>query len=130
MMMQELTFGQVKDMNYPSGMPFGAVLMDLLFKKMIDVNAVLSAYTEAIEKENHINKMRFEEACGNLCQILSGNFTTEEQKSTMMKHAIHTYNMSNSLATHLFDEQYGSTEDDKAKWDEHCNTVYGHGINK
>lgn len=129
-MMKELTFGQIKDLNYPDGVSFEYVLVDLLFKRQLNVNEILTAYSEAIEKENHINKMRFEEACGNLGQILSGNFKTEEQKSTMMKHAIHTYNMSNSMATHLFDEQYGYTEDDKAKWDEHCNTVYGHGINK
>ena len=48
----------------------------------------------------------------------------------MMKHAVHTYNMSNSLATHVFDEQYNYTEEDKAKWDEHCDRIYGPGINK
>lgn len=129
-MMQELTFGQVKDLNYSNALPFDVVLTDMLFKGLINVNEVLTAYSKAIEKENHINKMRFEEACGNLGQILSGNFKTEEQKEMMMKHAIHTYNMSNSMAAHAFDEQYGYTEDDKAKWDEHCNTTYGYGINK
>jgi len=129
-MIQELTFGQFKSMDYPDKLPFEYVLVDLLYKKQISVNEILTAYSTAIEEENHINKMRFEEACANLCQILSGNFKTEEQKSTMMKRAIHTYNMSNSMATHVFDKQYGYTEDDKAQWDEHCDRVYGPGINK
>lgn len=129
-MIQKLTFGQVKDLKYSNALPFDIVLTDLLFKGLIDVNEVLTAYSKAIERENHINKKRFEEACFNLGQILSGNFKTEDQMSTMMKRAIHTYNMSNSMATHLFDEQYGYTEDDKAKWDEYCDRVYGYGINK
>lgn len=129
-MMQELTFGQVKTLDYSNALPFDVVLTDMLFKGLIDVNEVLTAYSKAIEKENHINKKRFEEACFNLGQILSGNFTTEEQKSTMMKHAIHTYNMSDSMPPHVFDDQHGYTEEDEAKWDEHCNRVYGYGINK
>lgn len=129
-MIQELTFGIFKSMDYPDGIPFEYVLVDLLFKKQLSVNEILTAYSTAIEKENHINKMRFEEACFNLGQILSGNFTTEEQKSTMMKHTVHTYNMSDSMPIHVFDEQHNYTEEDEAKWDEHCDRVYGYGINK
>lgn len=129
-MIQELTFGIFKSMDYPDGLPFEYVLVDLLFKKQLNVNEILTAYSSAIEKENHINKMRFEEACANLGQILSGNFKTEEQKSAMMKHAVHTYNLSNSMATHVFDEQYNYTEEDEINWNEHCNRVYGPGINK
>lgn len=100
-MIQELTFGQFKSMDYPNGLSFEYVLVDLLFKKQLNVNEILTAYSEAIEKENHINKKRFEEACFNLGQILSGNFTTEEQKSNIMKHAVHTYNISNSMANNF-----------------------------
>lgn len=129
-MIQELTFGQFKSMDYSDGLSFEYVLVDLLFKKQLNVNEILTAYSTAIEKENHINKKRFEEACFNLGQILSGNFKTEEQKSTMMKHAVHTYNMSDSMPPHVFDEQYNYTEDDEAAWDQHCDRAYGYGINK
>lgn len=97
----KLTFGQVKGLDYPDGLSFESVLIDMLLKKQISVNEVLSSYSAAIEKERHIYKMRFEESCFNLGQILSGNFTTEDQKSTMLKHAIHTYNMSDNMATHV-----------------------------
>lgn len=128
--MQELTFGQFKSMDYPNGLSFEYVLVDLLFKKQLNVNEILTAYSSAIEKENHINKMRFKEACVNLGQILSGNFTTEEQQSTMMKHAVHTYNMSDTMPSHVFDKQYNYTEEDEINWNEHCNRAYGFGINK
>lgn len=121
----KLTFGQVKGLDYPDGLSFESVLIDMLLKKQISVNEVLSSYSAAIEKERHIYKMRFEESCFNLGQILSGNFTTEDQKSTMLKHAIHTYNMSDNMATHVFDAQYNYTQDDESKWDEYCNRVYG-----
>lgn len=125
----ELTFGQIKNLNYPDGLSFESVLVDMLLKKQINVNEVLTAYSTSIEKEKHIYEKRFEESCYNLGQILSGNFTTEEQKSTMMKHAIHTYNMSNSMPSHVFDAQYGYTQDDELKWNEYCNRVYGAEIN-
>ncbi len=125
-----LTFGQIKNMDYPDGLSFESVLIDMLLKKQINVNEVLTAYSTAIEKEKHIYEKRFEESCYNLGQILSGNFITDEQKSTMMKHAIHTYNMSNSMPSHVFDAQYNYTQDDELKWNEYCNRVYGTGINK
>lgn len=126
----KLTFGQIKELDYPDGQSFESVLVDMLLKKQINVNEVLTAYSTAIEKEKHIYQMRFEESCYNLGQILSGNFITDEQKSTMMKHAVHTYNMSNSMPSHVFDTQYNYTQDDELKWNEYCNRVYGTGINK
>lgn len=126
----KLTFGQIKELDYPDGLSFESVLVDMLLKKYINVNEVLTAYNTAIEKEKYVYQMRFEESCYNLGQILSGNFTTDEQKSTMMKHAVHTYNMSNSMPSHVFDAQYNYTQDDELKWNEYCNRVYGTGINK
>lgn len=126
----KLTFKQIKNLDYPDGLSFESVLVDMLLKKQININEVLTAYSTAIEKEKHIYQMRFEESCCNLGQILSGNFTTDEQKSVMLKHAIHTYNMSNSMPSHVFDAQYNYTQDDELKWDEYCNRTYGTEINK
>lgn len=39
--MNELTFGDIKKLGYNDNMPFGFVLVDLLYKKLIDVNYAL-----------------------------------------------------------------------------------------
>jgi len=64
--MNKLTFGDIKKLEYNDNMPFEYVLVDLLYKKGIDVNFVLSCYTNALDRERHLNAMRFNEACVNL----------------------------------------------------------------
>lgn len=49
--MEELKFGDIKKMDYNDNLPFKYVLVDLLYKKFVDVNFVLSCYTEALDKE-------------------------------------------------------------------------------
>ena len=90
--MKELTFGDIKKMDYNDNLPFKYVLVDLLYKKLVDVNFVLSCYTEALDKERHLNAMRFNEACTNLTQILGDNFKGKE-KEKAIKRAIHTFNL-------------------------------------
>ena len=90
--MEGLKFGDIKKMDYNDNLPFKYVLIDLLYKKLIDVNSVLSCYTEALDKERHLNAMRFEEACVNLTQMLEKNFRGKE-KQKAIKRAIHTYNL-------------------------------------
>ena len=114
----ELKFGDIKKMDYDDRLPFEFVLVDLLYKKLINVNEVL-------DKERHLNAMRFEEACTNLTQMLSGNFKKKEDKETMHKRAIHTFNLSNSLPKHIYDAEYGYTEQDEKEWDEFCKLMYG-----
>ena len=46
--MEELRFGDIKKMDYNDNLPFKYVLVDLLYKRAIDVNFVLSCYTGAI----------------------------------------------------------------------------------
>lgn len=121
----ELKFGDIKKMDYDDRLPFEFVLVDLLYKKLIDVNQVLTCYTEALDKERHLNAMRFEEACVNLTQMLGGNFKKKEDKETMHKRAIHTFNLSNSLPKHIYDAEYGYTEQDEKEWDEFCKLMYG-----
>lgn len=120
----ELKFGDIKKLGYDNNMPFELVLVDLLYKKTIDVNYVLSCYTNAIDKERHLNAMRFSEACINITQILSDNFKGKE-KQEAIKRAIHTFNLNTTLVPHVHDEKYGYTSDDEKKWDEFCEMIYG-----
>lgn len=122
--MEELTFKNIKDLEYPDGMPFKYILIDLLMKKLLDVNYILTCYSTAIEKENHVNKMKFEEACVNLAQILSGNFKGEDEEQ-MLKRAIHTYNLNKTFVPNIYNEQYNYTEKDKEEWDNFFKSIYG-----
>lgn len=122
--MNELTFGDIKKLGYNENMPFGFVLVDLLYKKLIDVNYVLSCYTNALDKERHLNAMRFNEACTNLTQILGGNFKGKEKKKAI-KRAIHTFNLNTTLVPHVHDAKYEYTSEDEKEWDDFCKLIYG-----
>ena len=122
--MSELTFGDIKKLGYNDNMPFGYVLVDLLYKKLIDVNFVLECYTTALDKERHLNAMRFNEACTNLTQILGGNFTGKEKKKAI-KRAIHTFNLNTTLVPHVHDAKYEYTSEDEKEWDDFCKLIYG-----
>lgn len=122
--MSELTFGDIKKLGYNDNMPFGFVLVDLLYKKLIDVNFVLECYTTALDKERHLNAMRFNEACTNLTQILGGNFKGKEKKKAI-KRAIHTFNLNTTLVPHVHDAKYEYTSEDEKEWDDFCKLIYG-----
>lgn len=122
--MNKLKFGDIKKLEYNDNMPFEYVLVDLLYKKLIDVNFVLSCYTNAIDKERHLNAMRFIEACTNLTQILGDNFKGNERKKAI-KRAIHTFNLNTSLVPHVHDAKYGYTDEDEKEWDDFCKLIYG-----
>ena len=122
--MSELTIGDIRKLEYADEMPFKYVLVDLLYKKAIDVNFVLSCYTDALDKERHLNAMRFNEACVNLTQMLGGNFKGK-YKQKAIKRAIHTFNLNTTLVPHVHDKKYGYTSDDEKEWDEFCKMIYG-----
>ena len=122
--MEELKFGDIKKMDYDDNLPFKYVLVDLLYKKVIDMNFVLSCYTDAIDKERHLNAMRFNEACVNLTQMLGNNFKGKDKRHAI-KRAIHTFNLNTTLVPHVHDKQYGYTEEDEKEWDEFCDLIYG-----
>ena len=122
--MNKLTFGDIKKLEYNDNMPFEYVLVDLLYEKEIDVNFVLSCYTNALDRERHLNAMRFNEACTNLTQILGGNFKGKE-KQKAIKRAIHTFNLNTALVPHVHDKKYGYTGEDEKEWDEFCALMYG-----
>ena len=127
--MEELKFGDIKKMDYNDNLPFKFVLIDLLYKKVIDVNFVLSCYDNAINKERYLNAMRFNEACTNLSLILGGNFKGKE-KQEVIKRAIHAFNINTSLVPHVHDAKYGYTSDDEKEWDEFCEMIYGTDLKK
>lgn len=56
--MEELKFGDIKKMDYNDNLPFKFVLVDLLYKKIVDVNYVLSCYTEALDDDRRACTMR------------------------------------------------------------------------
>jgi hypothetical protein len=122
--MEELRFGDIKKMDYNDNLPFKYVLIDLLYKKMVDVNFVLSCYTEALDKERYLNAMRFNEACVNLTQMLGGNFKGKD-KQKAIKRAIHTFNLNTTLVPHVHDERHGYTFEDEKEWDDFCKLIYG-----
>lgn len=121
--MNKLKFGDIKKLEYNDNMPFEYVLVDLLYKKQIDVNFVLSCYTNAIDKERHLNAMRFSEACINLTQLLGDNFKGKDKKKAI-KRAIHTFNLNTTLVPHVHDAKYGYTKDDEKEWDDFCKLIY------
>jgi hypothetical protein len=127
--MEELTFGDVKKLEYNDNLQFKYVLVDLLYKKLIDVNFVLSCYTEALDKERHLNAMRFNEACTNLTQILGGNFKGNDRQK-VIKRSIHTFNLNTTLVPHLLDKKYGYTKDDEKEWNKFCKLIYGTDLKK
>jgi len=127
--MEEIRFGDIKKMDYNDDLLFKYVLVDLLYKKLIDVNFVLSCYTDALDKERHLNTMRFNEACVNLTQMLGGNFKGKE-KQKAIKRAIHTFNLNTTLVPHVHDKKYGYTCEDEKEWDEFCKNIYGTDLRK
>ena len=127
--MEQLKFIDFKNLDYPDGMPMNLVLADLMYKGLIDTNTIMSCYTEAIEKDRHLNAMRFEEACVNLTQMLGDNFKGKD-KEQVLKRAVHTFNLTKTLVPHIHDSSYGYTEMDEKKWDDFCKTIYGMDLKK
>ena len=127
--MEQLKFIDFKNLDYPDGMPMNLVLADLMYKGLIDTNTIMSCYTEAIEKDRHLNAMRFEEACVNLTQMLGDNFKGKD-KEQVLKRAVHTFNLTKTLVPHIHDSSYDYTEMDEKKWDDFCKTIYGMDLKK
>lgn len=122
--MDEFRFIDFKKLDYPDSMPMRQVLSDLLYKGTLSLWDIIVPYTEAIEKERHLNKMKFEEACVNLTQMLGKNFKGKD-KEQAIKRAIHTFNLNKTLVPHIHDDDYGYTEDDEKEWDDFCKLIYG-----
>lgn len=122
--MEQLRFIDFKNLDYPDSMSMNVVLADLMYRGLIDTNYIMSCYTAAIERDRHLNAMRFEEACVNLTQIIGNRFKGKEKKK-VIKRAIHTFNLTKTLVPHIHDDSYGYTEDDEQRWDEFCKSIYG-----
>lgn len=127
--MEQLRFIDFKKLDYPDDMPMNLVLADMMYKGIIDTNFIMSCYTDAIERERHLNAMRFEESCVNLTQMLGGNFKGKD-KEQAIKRAIHTFNLTKTLVPHVHDERHGYTLEDEKEWDEFCKTIYGTDLKK
>jgi len=119
-----MTFKEFKSIDYYEGMPMESVLADVLYKGLMNVNDVLCAYSAAIERDRHENKMRFEEACVCLTQHLSGNFKGLD-RDKLNKRMIAILNKSKTFPSHLYDKEYGYTKKDEQEWEEFYKTIYG-----
>ena len=118
-----MTFGEFKQLNYDKDLPMEYALVQSLFEGKINIVEVNNAYSIALEKERKIKDLRFEEACINLTQLLSGNYKGKDLKEAQQR-AIHTLNMSRALPHNVYNEKYSYTEETKKKWDEFCKTMY------
>ena len=123
-----MTYGEFKQLAYPDSWPMEYVLTQALLDGKIDILSVNNAYAKALETEKHTRKMRFEEACVNLTQILSGNYKGKDLKEVKQR-AIHTLNMSETLPHNIYNKEYDYTDEDKKKWDEFCEMIYGTNLN-
>lgn len=122
--MSDFKFKDFKALDYPEMMPMSQVLSDLLYKGRLNIWDIIVPYTEAIEKERNLSSMRFEEACINLTQMLGNNFKGKDKKEAI-KRAIHTFNLSRTLPSHIHDKEYGYTDEDEKQLDKFCETIYG-----
>lgn len=118
-----MTFGEFKQLDYDSKLPMEYALVRSLFEGKINILEVNNAYSAALEKERRIKRLRFEEACINLAQLLSGNYKGKNLKEAQQR-AIHTLNMSETLPHNIYNEKYSYTEETKKEWDEFCKTIY------
>lgn len=105
------------------------MLSDMMFKGQLSYIEVSNCYTQALDRERHLSKMRFIEAVTNITQLLGNGFRGKYKKE-IIKRVIHTFNLNNTFPRHIHDEKYGYTEEDKKKWDEFCETMYGKNFNE
>ena len=122
-----MTYGEFKNLDYADDLPMEYALVQALFDGKIKILEVNNAYSIALEKERHIRKMRFEESCINLTQLLNGLWKGKDLKVAQQR-AIHTLNMSETLPHNIYNDMYDYTEEIKKKWDEFCETIYGENL--
>lgn len=118
-----LTFKDIKNLDLEDNTPINLVILYLLRKHMIDVNTILTIHTSILESEVTDNKMKFEEACVNILQLLDDNPGWD--KKEVAKRAIHTFNMTQSLPKGILDKKYDYSEEDKQRFDEFYKKIYG-----
>lgn len=118
-----MTFGEFKQLDYDKDLPMEYALVQSLFEGKISILEVNNAYVLALEKERRIKGLRFEEACLNLSQLLSGAYSGKDLTEVQQR-AVHTLNMSRMLPPNTYNAKYSYTEATKKKWDEFCKTIY------
>ena len=119
-----MTFKEFKELEYPDSYDMEHILSDLLFYQRLSFPLIASLYVRSLEKERHKLKSRFNEACINLTQML-GKRHTGKFKEEMLKRAVHTFNLTDTMPKHIHDEDYGYTEEDQKYWDEFTKSLYG-----
>ena len=127
---KEINFGEFKKLDYDDRLPLEYVLVDLLYKKRINVNLILESYTKAIEKAKYRSDRQFDEACVNLTAFLDDKFKDKETKQKALKRAIHIFNTNERFVPHTYDEKYNYTSEDEKEWDKFFENVYGSDLKK
>ena len=119
-----MTVGEFKQLDYPDALPMEYALSQALFDGVIDINTIMSSYSRAMQVERHKLSSQFEEACICINMHLSKHWTGEHKKE-LEKRMIHIYNKTKTLPTHIYDEEYGYTEEDDKKEEENYNMHFG-----
>ena len=119
-----MTYGEFKKLGYPDDLPMEYALVSALLEEKIDILEVNNAFSRALQEDKHKRRMRFEEACVNLTQLLSGNYKGKDLKEVQQR-AIHTLNMSETLPHNIYNDKYDYTDETKKEWDEFCKLIYG-----
>lgn len=125
-----MTFGEFKNLNLPDFLPMENALRQALFDKKIDVLEVLTSYIRALEAERHKLTSQFEEAYICINMHLSKHWNKKADREKLDKRMIHILNKSNTLPRHIYDEEYGYTEEDEKKQDEDYAMHYYGVLNK
>lgn len=118
-----MTFGELKNLNYPDCLEVEVVLADLFYKGHVNFLSAAVAYTNALEKDRHDKASLFNEAACVITMALSGNWKSKHKES-LIKRAIHILNLNKTFPSDIYNEQYGYTDEDKKEWDEFMKIHY------
>ena len=119
-----MTYAEFKELGFPGIMPMENVLAQALFDRKIDVSEVLNAYYHALEAERHRLTSQFEEACICINMHLSKHWNKKADREKLDKRMIHIYNKTTTLPRHVYDKDYGYTEEDDKEQEQFYNDHY------
>lgn len=120
-----MTFGEFKKLDYNDNLEMEIVLSEAFYKHQINFLAAMSAYTYALEKEIHRQSSLFNEASTVITMWLSGNWKKPKDKASLLKRAVHIFNLNKTFPPNIYNKQYGYTDEDKKEWDDQMKLHYG-----
>lgn len=119
-----MTFEEFKQLDYPDSLPMEIVLEQAFYKKQINFLVTVIAYEHSLNVEMHRKDSLFNEAATVITMGLSGNWKGKH-KQTLIKRAIHIFNLNKTFPSGIYDKEYGYTNADKKEFDEQMKLHYG-----